>query len=71
MMAWGRWSHYSATGHGGNLELKGLVRERGAGTLRFSILELADLAAKPDDVLQRESHWKRVLLTRDHGLNCN
>jgi hypothetical protein len=68
---WGRWSQYSATGHGGNRELKSLVRERGAGKLRFSILEIADLTMKPSDLRDRESHWKRVLLTRDHGLNRN
>jgi len=68
---WSRWTEYSVNGHGGNVELKELVRARGADALRLSILEIADLAAKPEDILARESHWKRVLLTRDNGLNRN
>jgi hypothetical protein len=68
---WSRWAGYAASGHGGNVELKELTRERGADAFRFSILEIADLAAKPEDILARESHWKRVLLTRGSGLNGN
>jgi hypothetical protein len=38
---------------------------------RFSVLEIADINESRDEVLQRESHWKSVLLTRQHGLNAN
>jgi hypothetical protein len=38
---------------------------------RFSVLEIADINESRDEVIQRESHWKSVLLTRQHGLNAN
>ncbi|MCA9278725.1 MAG: GIY-YIG nuclease family protein [Phycisphaeraceae bacterium] len=71
---WGRWSQYSKTGHGGNRELKQLLTEQGpehADCFQFGVLETADTRATENDVLLRESHWKRLLLTRDHGYNAN
>lgn len=71
---WGRWSSYSASGHGGNQELSGLLEKQGhakARDFRFSILEIADVHASGDDILQRESHWKNILMSREHGLNAN
>lgn len=72
---WGRWCAYSATGHGGNVELKLLLAAAGAeyaDNFQFSILEIADTHASRDDVLVRESHWKDVLLSRTpHGYNAN
>jgi hypothetical protein len=38
---------------------------------RYSILELADLHDSPEEVLGRESHWKKILQTRGYGLNAN
>lgn len=69
---WQRWRDYVSTGHGGNTELKALLRRRGAKhfqTLEFSILEIADIHANRAEIQMREEHWKRVLLTREHGLN--
>jgi hypothetical protein len=71
---WQRWCQYAATGHGGNQELVSLVRDTGIGrasAFRFAILEVADTHTSDTDLLQRESHWKRVLLSRDHGHNRN
>lgn len=71
---WQRWSEYSKTGHGGNVELKALLPKEGLGRadkFRFSILEIADVHASSEDILQRESHWKNILLTRINGLNKN
>lgn len=70
---WQRWCHYSTSGHGENVELKKLLEAESAlaAQLRFSILEIADLHTSREEVLARESHWKRVLLTRLHGLNAN
>lgn len=71
---WQRWSGYAATSHGGNVELRALLAEDGlerAKSFRFSILEIADIHTGDDDVLARESHWKRVLLSRQHGHNGN
>jgi hypothetical protein len=70
---WGRWCQY-VDGHGNNVELRKLVGAEGierAQAYRFSVLEIADTHAGPDEVLDRESHWKRVLLTRIHGWNAN
>ena len=71
---WQRWSAYSKNGHGGNKEIEALIEEEGveyASNFQFSILEIFDLDSKKDDVIERESHWKEVLLTRKFGLNCN
>lgn len=71
---WERWQTYALTGHGGNRGLRLLLDERGiehADNFRFSILEVTDLNAAREEVLERESHWKDVLMTRTHGLNAN
>jgi len=71
---WKRWSQYAATGHGGNKELRELLRETGATSadnFRFAVLEIADIHSSEKEVLRRESHWKEVLLTREHGYNAN
>ena len=71
---WQRWLAYSATGHGGNVELKQLLKLDGpnrSSHFRFSVLEIADLHESREGVLRRESHWKSVLLSREHGLNSN
>jgi hypothetical protein len=72
---WARWSSYSATGHGGNKELKRLLKDQGgeyASNFQFSILETADNRSAPEDILGRESHWKSVLLSRaPFGYNAN
>lgn len=71
---WQRWCCYAATGHGGNVELRALLEREGAqraAAFRYSVLEIADIHAADVDVLTRESHWKRVLRSRDYGLNGN
>ncbi len=72
---WGRWRTYSATGHGGDKELRELLREKGpdyAEKFQFGILEIADTNASDGDVRRRESRWKELLLTRQpHGYNAN
>ena len=71
---WSRWCDYSATGHGGNRELRELLRKEGdtyAENFQFGILEIADTHASTQDVLDRESYWKGLLLTREHGYNAN
>ena len=72
---WGRWCAYAANGHGGNVALR---KEFGIESpqerrhaLRFAVLEIADLSATEDDLCERESHWKSVLLSREHGYNRN
>lgn len=70
---WQRWVSYSKSGHGGNVKLKSLVKENDIHPtgFSFSILEIADVHASVEQILSRESHWKTVLQTREHGLNSN
>ncbi len=71
---WSRWCAYSATGHGGNRELRKLLRKKGVAYtehFQFGVLEIADSNASKEDVLRRESRWKDLLLTRKHGFNAN
>ena len=71
---WHRWSEYADNGHGGNVELKKLLADESvkyAENFRFSILEISDLHDSQDNILQRESHWKDILMSRTYGLNAN
>jgi len=70
-----RWSSYAADGHGGNVELRELVKQQGFNYVKenfqYSILE--NYNARMDDgyILKRESWWKETLCTRTHGYNKN
>jgi len=73
---WERWKAYSEGGHGNNKNLKSLLQKKRAdysANFQFSILETADTSAGEDDVLQRETHWKNVLCSREShgGYNAN
>lgn len=69
----GRWSTYAKTGHGGNVALRELdgadVSHR--QNFQFSILQVFDPAAPASKVDAAETHFKKVLLTRNFGLNRN
>lgn len=62
-----RWSAYATTGHGGNVELRALDPT----SFRFSLLRIFDPAAPGSAVDAAESHYKRALDSRRHGLNRN
>lgn len=69
---WQRWAAYANNGHGGNKDLRALLKLKGADYAKyfqFSILEVIDLNANEKHVLSRESHWKDVLLSRKFGYN--
>ena len=71
---WHRWSNYAKDGHGGNVELKELLRTNGADykyNFKYSILEVCNMNLGNEYIISRESHWKEVLLTRQFGLNLN
>jgi hypothetical protein len=71
---WQRWCSYASTGHGHNVELRAVMKELGdthVEHFQYSILEIADTHTSPKEILQRESHWKSVLLSRLHGYNKN
>ncbi|MBI1956298.1 MAG: GIY-YIG nuclease family protein [Acidobacteria bacterium] len=62
-----RWSNYAARGHGGNKQLRGRKPEN----FLFSILERVSPDMVPEEVIQKESNWKKRLHTREFGLNDN
>jgi len=71
---WQRWVSYAKDGHGGNKELKALIKEKGIEyvySLQWSVLEVCDLNASKVYVLDREGHWKDVLRSREFGYNKN
>jgi hypothetical protein len=71
---WQRWTAYAKNGHGGNKELRKHLREKGgthAEHFQFSLLEVCDLNSSDDYVIERETHWKTVLKSREFGLNKN
>lgn len=71
---WQRWSAYADNGHGGNTELKELLRLNGnkyKENFKYSILEICNMNLGNDYIINREVHWKNILLTREFGLNKN
>ena len=70
-----RWSSYVENGHGGNVELKKLVKEKGFDYVKenFQYAVLENYNARMDDnyILKRESWWKNTLCSRTHGYNSN
>ncbi len=71
---WQRWANYAKDGHGGNVELKELLKTNGADykyNFKYSILEVCNMNLGNEYIISRESHWKEVLLTRQFGLNLN
>ena len=71
---WQRWVEYAETGHGGNVELRALLKEgriERARKFQFVLLEVADPGASQEHLDARETYWKEALLTRGFGLNRN
>ena len=71
---WQRWSEYAKSGHGGNIELKELLKINGENykyNFKYSILEVCNMNLGSEYILSRENHWKDVLLSRQFGLNKN
>ena len=73
---WSRWCTYINTGHGYNDELVMLIGKNGIDYARkyfqFAILELRSMKTDDDTIINRESFWKEVLLTRGNfGYNKN
>ena len=71
-MLLGRWRNYIANGHGGNKLLKPLDFEYIKENFKYSILEIFKSSVDDETIINRESFWKEVLLTRtDFGYNGN
>ncbi|OBG44557.1 hypothetical protein A5670_10465 [Mycolicibacterium fortuitum] len=72
---WQRLCTYAATLHGGNVELKALVADKGEQyalqNLRFALLEFLTLRTDDQRVIDREVYWKQVLMSRAFGNNRN
>lgn len=71
---WQRWSDYAKDGHGGNKELRALLKEKGSGhkkNLQYAILEIADTHSTDDQIRSRETYWKTVLRSKEYGYNSN
>ena len=70
-----RWKNYIENGHGGNVGLKELDKEKGFDYIKknFQYTIIENFNAKVDDhyVLERESYWKEVLRSREFGYNKN
>ncbi|GAB6141118.1 hypothetical protein JCM14076_18470 [Methylosoma difficile] len=70
-MIHGRWSSYIISSHGGNKELKELAPNYIKENFTYSILEIYKSTVDDSVILNRESWWKDVLLTRKYGYNSN
>lgn len=71
---WQRWSNYAMSGHGGNNELRALLEKNSidyCSHFQYSIIEIADSHTSDNYILERESYWKDVLMSRVHGYNSN
>jgi hypothetical protein len=71
---WQRWAAYALDGHGNNVELRKAIEANGtkyALNFVFSILEIRKNTADLKEIIERESYWKDVLLTREYGYNRN
>ena len=72
---WSRWTCYIGTGHGWNDELTKLIKTKGIDyarkNFRFSLIEIMPMSVDKNTVFSREKHWKKALLSRDHGYNGN
>lgn len=67
-----RWRDYVKNGNGGNEGLKNLDFDHVKENFRYSILDIYKSTVDDQTIIQRESWWKRVLLTRgEFGYNRN
>ncbi len=72
---WHRMSAYAETLHGNNVGLKALVSSKGEDyalqNLHFALLEYWSKRTEDQRVIDRETYWKQVLLSRKLGNNKN
>ncbi len=70
-MIYGRWTSYIKNGHGGNAELKKLGFDYIKTNFKYSLLEIFKSTADDKIILERESWWKDVLMTRNKRFGYN
>ncbi len=73
---WSRWCSYIGTGHGWNDELTKLIKKRGLDYARkhyaFALLEYRPMRTDDKQIIERETYWKDVMLSRgQYGYNKN
>ena len=73
---WSRWGNYINTGHGGNVEIRKLVKKGGIDYckkhFRFALLENRPFNTSDEKIRSRETYWKEILRTgKGKGLNRN
>lgn len=70
-MILGRWRAYIKNGHGGNVGLKQLTFDHIKQYFKYSILDIYKSTTDDQVIIDRESWWKEVLLSRQFGYNEN
>lgn len=71
---WQRWENYVNSGHGGNKLLEELLLINGDKykyNFKYSVLEVCNMSLGEEYIISRENYWKKILLTREFGLNDN
>jgi hypothetical protein len=73
---WSRWACYIGTGHGWNDEMTRLMKQEGINYARknfvIALLEYRSMRTDDEIIIQRESYWKEVFLSRvPFGYNKN
>ena len=75
MGIWSRWACYIGTGHGWNDELTRLINDKtieyARKNFRFSLVDVMQMTATNEKVIEREVYWKNALLSKEHGYNRN
>ena len=72
---WSRWAQYVNSGHGWDAKLRELAKsdlKYARKNFRFTLLEYRAASTPKKIILDQETHWKNVLLTKNkYGLNSN
>lgn len=68
---WGRWSAYAKVGHGGNTKLRELMSDGldYPKNFRFSVLQILPRTMAKNEVIKRQTLYKKKLGSRATGLN--
>lgn len=71
---WSRWKKYIDSGHGGNKDLKKIIKKRGekyAENFKFAILETYKFGTSDETIHSRETYWKDVFMSREERFGYN
>lgn len=72
---WQRWGYHAAILHGDNVGLQAHFAAKGEDyfrrNMRFALLEFWSMRTEDQHVIDRETYWKEVLLSRSLGHNKN